>query len=269
MLFPLFDRNPHTRFPLVTLLLIAANVACFWLTYNQPRADAVKTVLERGFVPQRLSHVGEAQPVIVEQTIEDEKGQQRPLRLQLSTSPSAVYPTILSMMFLHGGLLHLVSNMWMLWVFGDNVEYRLGRLVFLGYYLAGGVVAVVAQWAINPESTVPVIGASGAVAAVLGGYAVSFPKAMVRTLIFIGFPLLFDLPALLVLGVWFALQMFAGIQGILAPGEVEVSVAFWAHIGGFLAGVVLMPMLALGASPPDLDWRSESEELFRPNSTDR
>jgi membrane associated rhomboid family serine protease len=153
--------------------------------------------------------------------------------------------------------------MWMLWVFGDNVEDRLGRFVYPFFYVVGGLLAILTHWAIDPMSTQPVIGASGAVAAVLGAYAITFPGAKVRTLIFIGLPLLFDLPALIVLGAWFLLQTFMGMQGLGAPADVEASVAFWAHIGGFIAGVVLMPLLTIGANPPDKDWRTESREMFK------
>lgn len=262
MLFPLYDRNPHARFPIVTLLLIGANVFFFWQSISSGPEGFADTVYENGFVPQRLTRLGEDRPVQVEQPVIDQQGQQRAILRQLSTDSADVYPTLFSMMFLHGGWLHLLSNMWMLWVFGDNVEDRLGRLVYPFFYVVGGLLAVLAQWAIDPMSTQPVIGASGAVAAVLGAYAITFPGAKVRTLIFVGFPFLFDLPAMLVLGAWFLLQTIAGVQGLGAPAEVEASVAFWAHIGGFVAGVILMPLLTLGAQPPDKDWRTESQEMF-------
>ncbi|TWT94749.1 Rhomboid family protein [Botrimarina colliarenosi] len=258
MLFPLYDRNPHARTPIVTLVLILANVICFWVSTQQGPGGFAKTVYERGFVPQRLTRLNDPQPVIAQQKLNDKQV----MVVQLSTKAEEVYPTLISMMFLHGGWLHLISNMWMLWVFGDNVEDRLGRFVYPFFYIVGGLLAVLAHWAIAPMSTQPVIGASGAVAAVLGAYAVTFPGAKVRTLIFVGFPFLFDLPALLVLGAWFLLQTIAGVQGLGAPADIEASVAFWAHIGGFVAGVVLMPLLTVGAHPPDKDWRTESREMF-------
>ncbi|MGL4514388.1 MAG: rhomboid family intramembrane serine protease [Lacipirellulaceae bacterium] len=258
MLFPLYDRNPHRGFPVVTLLLIAANVLCFWLSISGGELPFIETVYERGFVPQRLTRLGEEEPVIVQQDLPDG----RRLTARLSTAPEAVYGSMFSMMFLHGGWVHLLSNLWMLWVFGDNVEHRLGRFVYAAFYVVGGLVAVLTHWMIDPQSTQPVIGASGAVAAVLGAYTVSFPAAKVKTLLFIGIPLLLDLPALLVLGAWFALQMIAGLQVFAAPAAVDVSVAFWAHIGGYVTGLVLTPLLTIGASPPNEDWRSEARELF-------
>lgn len=261
MLFPLFDRNPHSRFPWLTLLLILANVGIYFYTIDEGNEGYVKTVYEWGFVPQRLTRVGEAEPVLIDKPFEVE-GQQLRLNAKLSTDPQRVYPTLISMMFLHGGLFHLISNMWMLWVFGDNVEDRLGRFVFICFYLLGGIIAVIAQWAVDPMSTQPVIGASGAVAAVLGAYLVTYPNAKVKTLLFIGIPLLLDLRSYIVLGGWFVMQVIAGVNGIMAPANVEVSVAFWAHIGGFVAGVVIMPMLTIGAEPPEKSWRDESEKLF-------
>ncbi|MEO0530967.1 MAG: rhomboid family intramembrane serine protease [Planctomycetota bacterium] len=168
MLFPLYDRNPHHRFPVITVLLIAANVFFFWQSIQDGPRGFAETVYTRGFIPQRLTRLGEAEPVLVEEKIEDRRGQQFVVQRQLSTTTEEVYPTLLSMMFLHGGWLHLISNMWMLWVFGDNVEDRLGRFVYVFFYLVGGLLAVLTHWFIDPMSTQPVIGASGAVAAVLG-----------------------------------------------------------------------------------------------------
>lgn len=258
MIFPLYDRNPHTRLPIFVILLIVANLGAFWYSISEDTEQYVRIVYEYGFVPDRLTHVGDPQPVVVEQDLEDG----RRMSAQLSTDPASVYPTLFTMMFLHGGWLHILSNLWMLWVFGDNVEYRLGRVVFVFFYLVCGVLAILTQWAVDPESTRPVIGASGAVAGVLGAYAVTFPSAKVKTLVFLGFPLLLDLPAALVLGVWFILQMVAGVMGLGAPAAVDTSVAFWAHIGGFVAGVILMPLLSITSEPADQDWRVESQELF-------
>ena len=138
-------------------------------------------------------------------------------------------------------------NMWFLWVFGNNIEDRLGSFMFVVYYLLGGMVGTACQWAFDPLSAVPVIGASGAVATVLGGYAITYPKAVVKTLVFFGLILILDLPALLVLGVWFVVQTLQGLGILPSMGS---PVAFWAHIGGFLAGIVLMPIMGLGAAPP-------------------
>lgn len=262
MLFPLYDRNPHFRFPWVTLLLIGANVFFFWQSVQLGDRGYIQTVYEHGFIPQRLTRLGEEKPVAIEREIKDGQGNPAMLTAELSTDPSEVYPTLVTMMFLHGGWFHLISNMWMLWVFGNNIEDRLGKFIFALFYLLSGLIAVLAQWAIDPMSTQPVIGASGAVAGVLGAYLLTFPSAKVRTLLFLGFPLLLDMPAYLVLGAWFILQVVAGVQGLGAPADANVSVAFWAHIGGFVAGIILMPLLAIGAAPPGEDWQSESQEMF-------
>ncbi len=264
-MFPLYDLNPHRRFPLLTILIIAANVAVMlWVTsLGAQRAELVD--YRYGFVPQRVSQLGSNQPLVVQIPELNRQGQAIPGRLrplQLSTRPVDVYVTFFTMMFLHGGWLHVALNMWMLWIFGNNIEDRLGPLMYLGYYLLGGLIGTVCQWAIDPTSTTAVIGASGAVATVLGGYALSYPKAKVRTLIVLVIvPVIFDLPALLVLGIWFATQMVAGVH--MLRGLVDAPVAFWAHIGGFVAGIVLLPLFTLGTSPPENDWRKETEELFR------
>jgi membrane associated rhomboid family serine protease len=144
-------------------------------------------------------------------------------------------------MFLHGGWLHLLGNMWFLWIFGNNVEDRLGSLLFIVLYLVGGLMASAAYWMTDPGSRVPVIGASGAVAAVLGAYAITWPWARVRTLvILIIFITLVDVPAVFFLGIWFVLQVFSGMGSF--HHEAGAGVAWWAHIGGFLAGMVLMPL---------------------------
>src|SRR5688572_4218131 len=186
MLFPLFDLNPHNRFPLVTLLLIVANfVVTGWMfSLSEKRQNEV--AVEYGFIPARLSHVGKGKAIVVP-VLEINRQTGRPEKVgeeRLSTSAAAVYRTFLSTMFLHGGWMHLVMNMWMLWVFGNNIEDRLGHFVYLLFYLMGGVVATLVFWVSDRNGLTPVIGASGAVAAVLGAYAITFPTAKVRTLIF-------------------------------------------------------------------------------------
>jgi membrane associated rhomboid family serine protease len=152
-------------------------------------------------------------------------------------------------MFLHGGWMHLLSNMWFLWLFGNNVEDRLGHVVYLVFYLLGGLAALFCHWLTDPASAVPVIGASGAVAAVLGAYAITFPFARIRTLVFLlVFVTIVDLPALLVLGVWFLGQLLEARASLNL--EVDGGVAFMAHVGGFVAGLILMPLLG-GTRPPE------------------
>ena len=145
---------------------------------------------------------------------------------------------IFTSMFMHAGLLHLLGNMLYLWIFGDNIEDSLGSLRYLAFYLVGGVVASLAHYLINPASQLPTVGASGAIAAVLGAYLVLYPRARVATFIPIGFFLrLTMIPASIVLGLWFVLQLF---NGVMTFGAADMGgTAFWAHIGGFVAGVLL------------------------------
>ena len=263
MLFPLYDLNPHRRFPWLTLAIIAINVAVTGWMSTLSQRDQAELALRYRFIPQRLSQMGKVQAIEAPLLAADPlTGQPKQFgKLLLSTAPSDVYPTFLTTMFLHGGWLHLITNMWMLWIFGNNIEDRLGHLIFVAFYLLGGLLATICYWASDPNGLLPVVGASGAVAAVLGGYAVTYPTAKVRTLIFLVIITIIDLPALVVLGIWFALQVFSGVLGLW--GVVLEPVAFWAHVGGFVAGIVLMPLLSLGASPPGTDWRKESDEMFR------
>ncbi len=262
MLFPLYVLNPRLGFPLITLLIIAANILVMgWLSQVR-EVEQAKIAAEFGFVPARLSHMGSGKPVNVPVQTLNVFGMRGPqLVKQVSTDAVDIYRSFFSMMFLHGGWMHLLMNMWMLWLFGPNIEDRLGHLVFAMFYALGGVVAMLAFWASDPAGRMPVIGASGAVAAVLGGYAVTFPTAKVRTLIFFLFILIFDLPALVLLGIWFLLQVISGMMGLW--GFAMEPVAFWAHVGGFVAGMILMPLLSFGSSPPGADWRKEVDDMFR------
>src|SRR5258705_12393819 len=148
-----------------------------------------------------------------------------------------------SMMFLHGGWLHLIFNMWTLWLFGPTVEDRLGPGRYLAFYFICGIVASLAHVMFNPTSTVPALGASGAIAGVLGGYMLLFPLARVIVLVPIIFiPLFFELPAVVFAGLWFLIQVLQGTVELLGPSK-GAGVAWWAHIGGFVAGLLLAPLL--------------------------
>ena len=164
-------------------------------------------------------------------------------RVPLPPDRGEIYFSLISCMFMHGGLMHLAGNMWFLWLFGNNVEDRLGPGLFLFFYLLGGLLGSGCHWMLqDPNSLTPLIGASGAVATVLGAYAVTWPWARVHTLVFIIiFVTIIDLPALFVLGTWFLLQIWEAQKGVVGP-----QVAWWAHIGGFLAGMILMPLLSSG-----------------------
>ncbi|MEM8865686.1 MAG: rhomboid family intramembrane serine protease [Planctomycetota bacterium] len=258
MLFPLFDRQPTTRFPILTILLIVVNLGiAFWST-TLPDKETLDLVYERGLVPERLTSVDSGKPLPIVRDLGDD----RIYRTTLNTEPTAVYSSLLTMMFLHGGWLHVITNMWMLWVFGNNIEDRLGHFTFAAFYLLGGLAAGYLQWAIDPTSQTPVVGASGAVWAVLGGYAVTYPKAKVLTLVFVGVPFLLNLPALLVIAIYFAIDLAMGI--LMLQGMPAQPIAHWAHVGGCVAGVVLLPLLGIGTSPPDSDWRGEADAMLQP-----
>jgi membrane associated rhomboid family serine protease len=220
---PLRDANPTQRTPFVTLSLI---VACFVVfaaelgllaSGGESALDAFIT--RWGVVPAELTAAWRAGNY-----------------LSIETA------TLVTSQFLHGGWFHLLGNMLYLWIFGNNVEDRFGRMGFLLFYLFGGVLAGLSQVAIDPTSDVPTIGASGAIAATLGAYFVLFPRARVTTLVFLGFFYqLIDVPAIIVLGFWFVLQLISGIASL---GAVETGgVAVFAHIGGFVAGAVVARLL--------------------------
>ena len=216
-MFPLKDDIPAQVFPVVNVGLIVANVLCFAYALAQGPA-AEQFLYHYGFVPARFA--GHAAAGVI----------------------GAGFVPVFSSMFLHGGLLHLVGNMWMLWIFGDNVEDVMGHGRYLLFYLLCGVASVLAQAWAAPASTVPMVGASGAISGVLGAYFLTYPRARVLTLvpIFIFFYLV-ELPAFIFLGLWFLLQFLQGWSHLLAVGSVaEGGVAWWAHVGGFVTGVGLL-----------------------------
>jgi membrane associated rhomboid family serine protease len=247
-MFPFADNNPTHRTPFVTYALIAINVIAFlWFGSLSDERQLVAT-LRYGFIPARIEQLRTDEPIVVRL---GEDKQQRigltaidaaPPAVQLAPNDGEIYRSLLTCMFLHGGWMHLIGNMWFLFIFGNNIEDRLGHVVFLLFYLLGGLAATGAHWAMYSDSTTPVIGASGAVSAVLGAYAVTYPFARVHTLIFLViFVTVVDLPALAVLGFWFLGQLlsFAGEMQM----KINGGVAFLAHIGGFVAGAVAMPIL--------------------------
>ncbi len=271
-MIPLYDLNPHRRIPWLTVLIIGANVVAMLWLYQLPGAapdklDKLEVIARYGFVPERMRQLSDPNLVVkVRFPVADapvvRRGAAPAFRtVSLPARRGQILGSMFTMMFLHGGWFHLIGNMWFLWLFGNNIEDRLGHVVFGVFYVLGGLLALACHWIAQPTSTLPVIGASGAVAAVLGAYAITFPAAKVRTLVFIGIVMLVDLPALLVLGVWFFAQMLQGVGAL--QGGMHNSVAWWAHVGGFVAGIALMPLLALGAPPPDEDWQKDIGDLFR------
>lgn len=227
-MIPLRDENPARDRPVVTSLIIMANIFVF-LYQLQLGAGLNQFFQQFAVIPADIFRESSAGPL-------------RPL-LPLVTS-----------LFLHGGWLHLIGNMWMLWIFGDNVEDRLGHGRYLLFYLMGGVVANVAHILTNPHSALPTIGASGAIGAVLGAYACLHPRAKVLTLIPLGFFLqTVEVPAWIFLGLWFGLQLLQGTFSLFTRGAHEVGgIAFWAHIGGFAFGYVVGLLFGGRRERPDM-----------------
>ncbi len=207
-MFPIRDHNPSGRTPYVVYTLIALNVALYLVTLAiEPDPDALALFYANwAIVPFRITD-------------------------------GTHLVTLISSMFLHGGFLHLAGNMLFLWIFGDNLEDDMGHLIFLAFYLIGGVGSGLIHVVSAPGSIIPTVGASGAIAAVMGGYLLLYPKARVDILfIFIIFFKILPVPAWVMLGLWFALQLLGGVNSDPTSGGV----AFWAHIGGFVIGLVLV-----------------------------
>ncbi len=222
-MIPLSDRNPTQTFPLVTLGVIALNVIAYFLF--QHGTLSVGDPDTRDY----LCNLGEFAAVPREYTDPD-------FELGACTGePASRWITPLTSMFMHGGLIHLGGNMLFLWVFGNNIEDAMGRVRFVLFYLLGGVAALALQVAVDPGSDVPTIGASGAVAAVLGGYILLYPRARVWTFVWI---VVIPIPALVVLGFWFLQQLFFGYAGFADPTGGDAGVAYFAHIGGFVFGLL-------------------------------
>ncbi|HZW29368.1 MAG TPA: rhomboid family intramembrane serine protease [Isosphaeraceae bacterium] len=211
------SRNP----PLAVYVLIGLNVLVFSLELSLPQGERERLFYLLGIVPARYSH---------------------PQWAQWVGFRADDYWPFLTSMFLHGGWMHIIGNMWTLWIFGDNVEDRMGPVRFAVFYLLCGLIAGVVHWFTNPDSVLPTVGASGAVAGVLGAYLVLFPHAQLVVMFPIVFyPLFFEVPAVLYFVFWALSQLFSGILTLASPGEIG-GVAWWAHVGGFSAGLVLHPL---------------------------
>jgi membrane associated rhomboid family serine protease len=211
-MFPLYDDNPTARDPIVTYLLIGLCVGAFLWQLGQNESAVLYTY---GMVPARLFglwHPSRAYQVV------------------------PAWATLVTSMFLHGGWLHLIGNMLFLWIFGNNIEDVLGRGRFLFFYLCCGVVAALAQACLSYESRVPMVGASGAIAGVLGAYLLLYPNANVLCIIIY---FIVNIPAWILLSFWFAMQLLSGLAR--SPGTPGV--AFWAHVGGFVSGIILVTLL--------------------------
>jgi membrane associated rhomboid family serine protease len=244
---PLHDRNPTTRRAYVTLLLIVACTVVYFAVQERPgRYDIVRVggqnvqidasvrfTLEYAAVPCEITH---GRPLTIEEIDATFNGDQAKACESHPTSPELfahknVWLAVLTSIFLHGSILHLAGNMLFLWVFGNNIEDHLGHGMYLAFYLAGGLVAAIAHIAVQPDSTLPVVGASGAIAAVMGAYLVWFPRARVTSLIIlIVIPIVAAVPAMWLLSLWFVSQFFT------AP---DSSVAWVAHVAGFIFGALV------------------------------
>jgi len=259
MFIPFHDNNPIRRTPVMTYALVAINVLVFLWMSRLPEMRQQMLAYEHGFVPARILQLGQPHPIFVPihvAVFDPLWGAHMEERaLELAPDSRQIWLSLLTCMFMHGSWMHLLGNMWFLWLFGNNVEDRLGPIGYLFLYLVGGLIASAAHWRVDPTSITPIIGASGAIAAVLGAYAVTWPWARVSTLVFLViFVTIIDVPALVVLGVWFVAQVMAGQQSLHAAGSGGV--AWWAHVGGFLAGMVLMPVLSVIVGGPKDEDRS-------------
>jgi len=227
-MFPYRDDNPTLGTPVVTVVLIGLNLAVWVLVQGMgAEVPLSKSVCELGLIPGE--YLGRLPP-----------GYTVPLGPELGCVIEARsgWYTPLSSMFLHGGWFHLIGNMWFLWLFGNNVEDSMGHLRYLGFYLLSGVAAAAAQTFVNPTSAIPMVGASGAISGVMGAYVVLYPRVRVHMLVVLGFFITrIAVPAFLMLGYWFLLQILGGLPTL---GDEKGGVAFWAHAGGFIAGAILI-----------------------------
>ena len=261
-MFPLKDNIPTERFPVVTVALIAINVFVFLFLQHPTGFSSVdnETVAKYGAIPYELTHPGKecglgdrvtgtgelitskSGTVVCEgKTVETAAGPTQ-IRTISGSQPSA-WLTIFTAMFMHGGFLHIIGNMLFLWIFGNNVEDSMGPMKFITFYLLSGVAALALQVAFSPDSTVPTIGASGAIAGVLGGYILLYPRARVLTLIFIiFFVTLIEVPAVVMLGLWFLQQIYFGAADLSDP--TGGGVAYFAHVGGFAFGLIFIRAFA-------------------------
>lgn len=210
---PIRDHNPSNKFPFITITLIAINLYVFYLQLTAPSIEGF--IYQYALVPASIDF----------------------------KNFDSLYPFITAL-FLHGGFIHLGSNMLFLWVFGDNIEAALGHIKFLVFYLFAGVIASLTQYLLLTGSNIPQIGASGAIAGVLGAYLILFPKARIDVLIPLGlFPVITAVPAYLMLLYWFVTQLFSGAASVVTGVAGSGGIAFFAHIGGFLGGILLINLL--------------------------
>jgi membrane associated rhomboid family serine protease len=241
-LIPISDPDlRRRRWPFVNVALIAVSAIVFLYELSLGSTDRMLFFYQWGLIPAELTDGVESTGLITNAGIFD------------ITSPWPAWGTLFSSMFIHGGFAHFIGNMLFLWVFGDNVESRLGHVQYLLFYLAAGVAASWTQIAVDTGSDIPTIGASGAIAGVLGAYLLFYPFSRVNTLVIFFFISMVRVPAIVLLGVWFLLQLFSGVGSLGPTAQSSGGVAYWAHVGGFVAGVLLALMYALFRGQP-LQW---------------
>ncbi len=260
-MIPIKDNIASEHFPFVTLALIVANFVVYILAIRHGGSfisgPANQEVIKYGAIPYALLHPGVHCAEVVRHTALGTSAPQMLCNTRLLSAnhipaenllPS--WETIFTGMFMHASILHIGGNMLFLWIFGNNVEDALGPLKYLAFYLVGGIVALGLQVAVDPSSTAPTLGASGAIAAVLGAYILLYPRARVLTLvIIIFFFTVIEVPAWIMLGVWFALQAAYGAVGLTTLAGASGGVAYFAHIGGFLFGLLLIRLLVRRRKP--------------------
>ncbi len=217
-MFPLNDDNPTSITPWINWGLIGMNIFIFLYEITQPEQQLNQFFHMYALIPQ-----------------------------EFSTNPSGEWLTLITSQFLHGGWLHVGANMLYLWIFGNNIEDRMGHIPYLLFYITCGILAALSQWFISMGSTIPSLGASGAIAGVLGAYILRFPQAKVLTLVFIVFfATTIRIPAMYVIGIFFIQNLLSGLASINAPTTMmQGGVAYWAHIGGFAFGAILAPFFGL------------------------
>ena len=229
-MFPLRDENPTELFPFVTVLLIATNVLVWLLVQGAGAGEPfLRSLCAYGSIPGEITGSLPAGTTV-------------PLGDARCAIGGLSGWTVLTSMFMHGGWFHLIGNMWFLWVFGNNIEDSMGHARYLVFYLLCGALAAGAHIVSDPGSGIPTVGASGAISGIMGAYMVLYPRVRVHTLIFlVVYVRVIPMTALAVLGIWFGLQLFSGLAAGSSAGG---GVAFWAHVGGFVAGVVLVKLFA-------------------------
>ena len=278
-MIPFKDNIPTSRLPIVTIVLIALNVIAFLWQLSYPTDQKLEkagfgsidqSALELGAIPYRILNPGSdptcavgatndsgSATVVCSGTPEYRKaeaiGQESPGLTPIPIDQAAWWLTLFLSMFLHGGILHIAGNMLFLWVFGNNIEDSMGRGKFIAFYLMAGLVAVYGQALVAPESTAPTIGASGAVAGVLGGYALLFPKARVLSLVIIVFFFtVIEVPALVMLGLWFLLQFVPALGQVTVDTGGSEGIAYMAHVAGFIFGLAAIRLFVRKRPPTAL-----------------